>query len=229
LVKCRRLFRNERQPPRAVGIDDGPSKRNGIVKTRNNRASMVAVWFNRLEIDDARIGVVQVDGLDSTDVMLRLLKGTRTTVVFLSGASFAGFNIVDAQRLHNTLHIPIIIISREKPHNASVKRALKKHFTDWRTRWELIRGLGRIHAFAPKPGEQPLHFEAIGITAAQAKRVIRAYCVTSRVPEPIRVAGIMAKGLALAGNELPAGRQEVGNAELQRLKVHYGKQARGRH
>ena len=229
MVKCRGLFRNERQPPRAVGIDDGPSKRNGILKTRNNRASMVAVWFDRLEFNDARIGVVQVDGLDSTDVILRLLKETRTTVVFLSGASFAGFNIVDAQRLHNTLHIPIIIISREKPDNASVKRALKKHFTDWRTRWELIRKLGRIHAFAPKPSEQPLHFESIGITAAQAKRIIRAYCVTSRVPEPIRVAGIMAKGLALAGRELLARRQEVGNAELQRLKVHYGQQARRRH
>lgn len=190
---------------------------------------MVAVWFDRLAFDEARIGVAQVDGLDSTDVILSLLKETRTTVVFLSGASFAGFNIVDAQRLHNTLQIPIIVISREKPDNTSVKRALKKHFTDWRTRWELIRKLGRIHAFAPKPSEQPLHFESIGITAAQAKRIIRAYCVTSRVPEPIRVAGIMAKGLALAGRELLACRQEVGNAELQRLKVHYGQQARRRH
>jgi endonuclease V-like protein UPF0215 family len=190
---------------------------------------MVAVWFERLEFNNARIGVVKVDGLDSTDVILRLLRETRTTVALLSGASFAGFNIVDAQRLHNTLHIPIIIISREKPNNASVKRALKKHFTDWKTRWELIRKLGRIHAFAPKPSEQPLHFEAVGITAAQARRIIRAYCVTSRVPEPIRVAGIMAKGLALAGRELPARRQEIGNAELQRLKVHHGQQAGRRH
>lgn len=229
MVKFRGLFRNERQPPRAVGIDDGPSTRNAILKSRNNRASLLAVWFDPLEFNGARIGVAQVDGLDSTDVILRLLRGTRTTIVFLSGASFAGFNIVDAQRLHNTLHIPIIIISREKPDNASVKRALKKHFTDWRTRWELIRKLGRIHAFAPKPLEQPLHFESIGITAAQAKRIIRAYCATSRVPEPIRVAGIMAKGLALAGRELLARRQEVRNAELQRLKVHYGQQARRRH
>jgi hypothetical protein len=39
----------------------------------------------------------------------------------------------------------------------------------------------------------------------------------------------MAKGLALAGRELLARRQEVGNAELQRLKVHYGQKARRRH
>jgi endonuclease V-like protein UPF0215 family len=175
------------------------------------------------------MGVVQVDGLDSTDVILRLVKGTGAAVIFLSGASFAGFNIVDAQRLHNTLHIPIIVISREEPDNASVKRALKKHFRDWKIRWELIGKLGRIHAFAPMPSEQPLHFESVGISAAQARRIIRAYCVTSRVPEPIRVAGIMAKGLALVGRELPISRQEVGDAELQRLKVHYGEQTRRRH
>jgi endonuclease V-like protein UPF0215 family len=228
LVKCQGLFKNVRQRPRAVGIDDGPSTRNGMVKSRNNRASLVAVWFDRLRFDGVRIGAVQVDGLDSTDIILRLLKRTRTDVIFLSGASFAGFNIVDSKRLHNTLHIPIIVISREEPDNASVKRALKKHFIDWKTRWELIRRLGRIHAFAPKPSEQPLHFESIGIPAAHATRIIRAYCITSRVPEPIRVAGIMAKGLRLAGSELPACRHEVGNAELQRLKVQYREKARRR-
>jgi hypothetical protein len=209
-------------------MDDGPSTRNGMEESGSNHASLVAVWFDRLTFNGMRVGVVHVDGVDSTDAILRLLKGTRTDVIFLSGASFAGFNIVDSRRLHNTLHIPIIIVSREKPDNASVKRALKKHFTDWKTRWELIRRLGRIHAFAPNPAEQPLHFESVGIPAVQATRIIRAYCVTSRVPEPIRVAGIMAKGLALVGSELPTCRHEVGNTELQRLKVHYREQARRR-
>jgi hypothetical protein len=224
LVKYRGLFKNARQPLRAVGIDDGPSTRNGTVKSHNNRASLIAVWFDRLRLDRIRIGVVQVDQLDSTDVILRLLKRIRTDVIFLSGASFAGFNIVDFKRVHDTVHIPIIIISREAPDNVSVKRALKKHFADWRTRWELIRRLGKIHAFAPKLSEQPLHFECVGIPAAQAKRIIEAYCVTSRVPEPIRVAGIAARGLALAGNDLPSCRHEVGNAELQGLKVHHREQ-----
>lgn len=151
-----------------------------------------------------RVGVLQVDALDATDVVLRLLSRTRTDVVFLSGVSFAGFNIVDCECLHNTLHIPVVVISRERPNNASVKRALKKHFPDWKTRWSYVRELGTIHRFAPKAAEQPLYFEALGISAADARRMIRAYCVTSRVPEPIRVAGIMAKGLAITGSELVA-------------------------
>ena len=158
---------------------------------------MVAVWFSGLAVDNIRVGVLKVDALDSTDVILHLISGTRTDLVFLSGASFAGFNIVDSRRLHKTVGGPVIVVSREKPDNASVKRALKKHFPDWNIRWELIHGLGRIHKFAPSASEQPLHFEAVGISAPAAKKIIRAYSVTSRVPEPIRVAGIVAKGLAL--------------------------------
>lgn len=211
--------------PRAVGLDDGPSTRDGIVKSQTSRASIVAVWFDRFGFDSMRIGAVQVDGLDSTDVILRLLKGTRTDVIFLSGASVAGFNIVDSRRLHTMLRVPIIVVAREKPNNASVKRAIKKHFADWRRRWKLVRELGRIHAFAPKASEEPLHFEAVGIPVARARKVIQAYSATSRVPEPIRVAGIMAKGLALAGGELATCGEKVGDAKPKRLKVHYRKQA----
>jgi hypothetical protein len=172
-----------------------------------------------------RIGAVQVDGLDTTDVIVRLLKGTRTDVIFLSGASFAGFNIADSRRLHTMLRVPIIVVAREKPDNPSVKRALRKHFADWRRRWRLVRELGRIHAFAPKMSEHSLHFEAVGISVAQARKVIQACCATSRVPEPIRVAGIMAKGLALAGSELATCGEKVGDAKPKRLEVHYGKEA----
>ena len=190
---------------RALGIDDGPSTLPSEPrKSRHHYASLVAVWFAGLTVDDIRIGVVQVDGLDATDVILRLTSRRRVDVIFLSGASFAGFNIADSGRLHRILHVPVIVISREKPNNASVKRALKNHFADWKTRWDLVRRLGRIHSYAPKSAEAPLYFEAIGISATDAKKIIRAYCITSRVPEPIRVAGIVAKGLALTGNELRA-------------------------
>ena len=185
-------------------MDDGPSTRARITGARPSLASIVAVWFTGLSVNRVRVGVLEVDALDATDVILRLLATARTDVIFLSGVSFAGFNIVDCKRVHSTLHTPVIVVSREKPNNASVKRALKKHFTDWKTRWSYVRELGRIHEFASKRAEQPLYFEPVGISAADARRIIRIYCITSRVPEPIRVAGIMAKGLALTGNDLSA-------------------------
>lgn len=166
------------------------------------------------------MGVLQVDGLDATDVILALVSKTRTHVIFLSGASFAGFNLVNSRRLCRTLHVPVIIVSRDKPDNYSVRCALKKHFPDWKTRWEMVRGLGPVHAFAPKASERPLYFESVGVSCAKAKRIIESYCITSRVPEPIRVAAITAKGLALAARELATCRHEIRNAKFQGLKVH---------
>lgn len=167
---------------------------------------------------------MHVDGLDSTDVILRLVSKKPAEILFLSGASFAGFNIVNCRRLHKALHAPVIVVSREKPNNASVRSALRKHFPDWKTRWGLIRQLGRIHAFAPKASDQPLYFEAVGISAVNAKTVMRAYCATSRVPEPVRVAGIVAKGLALAGEDLRSHGHEIDDAQLEALEVHQRKQ-----
>ena len=118
-----------------MGLDDGPSTKDQKIPPHHRRASLVAVWFNGLTIDSVRLGVLHVDALDVTDVILRLVSRIRTDLIFLSGASFAGFNIVDSRRLYTSLRIPIIIVSREKPNNVSVKRALKKHFADWKKRW----------------------------------------------------------------------------------------------
>lgn len=191
-----------------------------VGKLRGSRAVLLGVWFLGLQIHDIRVGVLTVDGLDVTDTMLRLLRSKQPDLIFLSGASFAGFNIIDSKRLHTSLGIPAIVVSRDKPDNASVKHALKKHFADWRTRWRLVRELGRIHEFAPLSRQRPLYFEAVGLSAVKARRLIRAYCLTSRVPEPIRVAGLLAKGLAPAGRELHATRYEVRYAQLQGLQVH---------
>lgn len=189
-------------------MDDGPSlKPKG--PSQPSFASLLAVWLSGFTIQDVRLGIVQVDALDSTDTILRLLSTRRTDVVFLSGASFAGFNVVDCRWLHAILRVPLVVISRDKPNNASVKSALKKHFPDWKIRWRLVQNLGRIHTFAPKASEQPLYFEAVGVSPSTAKMLIRAYCVTSRVPEPVRVAGIMAKGLSLTSDELRGYSHEI--------------------
>lgn len=193
----RRLCRNGHQIVRAVGFDDGPPTQTVTVGSRGFKASLVGVWFTGLRVVQVCFDAVQVDGLDITDVIIRLLSGKRTDVIFLSGVSFAGFNIVDAKRIFRTVHVPVIIVSRDKPDNSSVKRALRKHFEDWRIRWNYVRAVGKIHSFAPKAAEPSLYFEAVGISGVKAKSLIHSYCATSRVPEPIRVAGILAKGLVL--------------------------------
>jgi endonuclease V-like protein UPF0215 family len=178
---------------RIVGLDDGafhPSSK-GIQRT-----ILVAVLFRNLSISAVRVGAIQVDGTDANEVIGSVLRSLRYDVVMLSGISFGGFNVVDIDALSRKLRRPVIAITGERPHNQAVRTALRDHFTDWRKRWRIVRSAGRIYSYSPLRNEPCLYFEVQGGSPVLAKKAIASTAVISRLPEPIRVARILARGLS---------------------------------
>jgi endonuclease V-like protein UPF0215 family len=115
----------------------------------------------------------------------------------LSGISFAGFNVIDIAELAQSTRKPVIAITGSRPDNAAVRRALRKHFIDWQERWRMVKNAGRLYAFKPLPQEPSLYFEVKGASPSFAKKAIDSTATISRLPEPIRVAGILARGLSV--------------------------------
>jgi len=113
----------------------------------------------------------------------------------LSGISFAGFNLVDIKLLARRVGKPVIAVIRERPDNKAVRDALRKHFVDWRQRWRAVKNAGRIHSCRPLADEPRLYFEVRGCSPASARKIILSSSTISRLPEPVRVAGLLAKGL----------------------------------
>lgn len=179
---------------RIVGVDDGAIP---AIRKAKQRALLVAVLFHDSTITDVRLGSIEVDGRDANRVLNSLLKTLRFDVVMLSGISFAGFNLVDIHELARSTRKPVIAISREKPNNVAVRRALRKHFSDWGERWRIVQNAGRLYAFKPHPKEPKLYFEVKGTSPSSARKAIASSAIISRLPEPIRVAGIIARGLSL--------------------------------
>ena len=142
------------------------------------------------------LSAVQVDGTNANGVLLTLLKKMRFDAVMLSGISFAGFNVVDIEDLAARSRRPVIAITGEKPDNNAVRNALRDHFKDWKNRWRMIRAAGRTYRFKPRADEPPLYFEVRGASHVFAEDCITATARISRLPEPIRVAGIVARGLS---------------------------------
>jgi endonuclease V-like protein UPF0215 family len=71
--------------------------------------------------------------------------------------------------------------------------ALRKHIPDWRERWRRYEALGMIHEF--KIGEHPsIYFEVVGGSVGFAERVLGEQAIHSRMPEALRLAGLIAKG-----------------------------------
>ncbi|MEM3718739.1 MAG: DUF99 family protein [Candidatus Bathyarchaeia archaeon] len=178
------------QKLRVVGIEDG-----SFVKEVNKKALLSLVLFHGLKIEDARFAWIKVDGLDATSKVVKALDGWKFDVVILAGVSFGGFNLIDPAVINDKLGKPIIVVSRTKPKNEAVKRALKRHFRDWEIRWKVFEKLGSV--FKVKvDGRPPIFIETIGIDSDSASKLIRALSVYGKVPEPIRVARLIARGLS---------------------------------
>ena len=177
---------------RSVGVDDGafqPSQKS------KQRTLLVAVLFDDLRLLSVKVGRIEVDGTDANDVIRSLLRRISCDAVMLSGISFGGFNVVDIDELSKTLRRPVIAVTGERPHNEEVRTALRDHFADWKDRWRMVRSAGRIYSVTLR-NEPRLYFEVQGATCLFAKKAITSTAVISRLPEPVRVARILARGLS---------------------------------
>jgi hypothetical protein len=174
-----------------VGVEDG-SFQKGITR----RALLVAVLFRGLEIEDVKFTKITVDGLDATEKLSELLREWEFVAVLLAGVSFAGFNVINPTAIHEKFEKPVIIVTRTKPDNKAVHRALQRHFKDWKIRWGVFEKLGSLHKVVVLAEEPPIYVETIGAGIKWTCNLIQALSVCCRVPEPIRVARLIACGLS---------------------------------
>jgi len=181
-----------------VGVEDGGFSRAPLCPSVH-KALLVCVLLQGTWVLDFRVDRILVDGLDASERLIGMLRGLCFDVVMLAGVSFAGFNLVDPSLVFEEFDKPVIVISRSKPDNVAVKNALVRHFDDWRVRWSIFEGLGPVFEAVSLPNEPPLYVEVVGCDVGWASGLIRALAAVCRVPEPIRVARLIARGLTHEG------------------------------
>ena len=178
---------------RVVGVEDGGFSRESPNYTE--QTLLVCVLLRKAWIHDFQAVTITVDGLDASDKLVAMLRHWSFDAVMLAGVSFAGFNLVDPTMVFEEFGKPVVVISRTKPDNVAVKKALFQHFKDWRVRWSVFEKLGPVHQVISMVGEPPLYVEVVGATADWATELVRASATCCRIPEPIRVARLIARGL----------------------------------
>jgi len=178
---------------RVVGVEDGGFSRGS--SNYSGQTLLVCVLLQGMWIYNFSADTITVDGLDASDKLIAMLRQWSFDVVVLAGVSFAGFNLVDPTMVFEEFSKPVVVVSRTKPDNVAVKNALMQHFEDWRIRWGVFEKLGPVHKVVSMVGEPPLYLEVVDATADWAKKLIRASATCCRIPEPIRVARLIARGL----------------------------------
>ena len=111
-------------------------------------------------------------------------------LVFLQGIAFAGFNVVDARLLYHALGIPVLIVARRAPDLAAMERALRAEIPGGPRKW---RTIVRTGAMEPVAG---VYVQRAGLSTVQAEAAVRDWARHGCIPEPLRVAHLIAGGVA---------------------------------
>jgi len=182
---------------RVLGIDDG-------VFTPHSKelVDVVGVVFRGgYWLDGFMHTRVQVDGMDATEKLAKMVTRSphypQLRVVMLNGVTLAGFNIVDIKELHEKVRLPIIAVTRDKPHFEDIKKALQ-HLLETEKRWKAIEKAGKMIRVRTREGEEPIYAHVVGVSEETAKRILKSTSTRSNIPEALRVAHIIASGFGQA-------------------------------
>jgi len=176
---------------RILGIDDGPFDK---FKDRGKNVLVVGTVFRGGEYLDGIVSTkVRIDGRNATDKLIEMINKSKfkvqLRVVMLDGIALGGFNVVDVEELWKKTGIPVVVVMRKYPDFAELFRALDKLGMGWKKK--LIEKAGE----PVKIGR--LYVQSKGIGLNDVGKVLKLCCRRSVIPEPIRVAHIIASGVVL--------------------------------
>ncbi len=137
---------------------------------------------------------VEVDGDNATARVIDMVRESgyvgQLRALMVKGASLAGFNVLDGGAIHSATGVPLITVNREEPDMDAVRAALAKHFDDWERRLALLEA-GRPERV--QNGEFELFCHGHGLDARQLGVMVRKATVQGALPEPVRLAHLMAR------------------------------------
>ncbi len=178
---------------RIIGFDDGPfeSKSKGSVP-------IVGVIYRGGKFLDGMLKTdVIIDGLDSTEKLIDIINSSRhknqLKVIMIDGIAFGGFNLIDIKELYRKTKLPCIIINRKHPNIKSVVNALK-NFEDYEIRIKILKNAGKIKHHV-LPNKKDIYYQSMGLTDKETKEIINLSTTHSFIPEPLRVAHIIATAM----------------------------------
>lgn len=172
---------------RVLGIDDGP-----FFKFRKGEVIIVGTFYRGGNFLDGLLTTkARVDGNNSTKNIIEMVNNSKfksqLRALLLDGIAVGGFNVIDIEKLHKETNIPVIAVIRHKPDVPKIIKTLKELGMERKS---------RIVERLPEPKKvNGVYMQNIGINEEEAREIIKITTTHSQIPEPIRVAHIIAGGL----------------------------------
>ena len=174
---------------RVVGIDDSPFN-----KFKDKKILVVGVVMRGGSWVDGILSTkVAVDGNDSTRKIIEMINRCKfkpqLQCIFLDGIAVAGFNVIDVKELNKKTKLPVVIIIRREPNIEKIKKTLIK--INKKDKIKLIEEAGEVFRI------DNIFIQIVGIEIDDLRKILKIVCTRSLIPEPIRLAHLIASGVIL--------------------------------
>jgi len=179
---------------RILGVDDGV-----FTPHSRGKALVVGIVFRGgYWLDGVMHTQVAVDGFDATKKISAMVLDSshyrQLRVILLNGITYAGFNVVDIQRLYQETGLPVVAVTREKPDLTSIREAIEK-LPKRNARWNAILAAGECFEVATRYPSEKIHLHVAGLKNSDAECIVRLTSTRSSIPEALRVAHLVASGI----------------------------------
>ena len=179
--------------PIVMGFDDAMYQGFKAVKTQ-----LIGVVCQGVRMVDTVRGEIDIDGNNSTDVLISLakLKEKHVQYIITDTITFGGFNIMDMKRVYQEIKKPIIAIIDREINLDSVKNALIKKFPKtFKEKLQFIINAGHLYQTEIKTagGFSTVYFHAMGINIDEVEELLQKACIDSKQPECTRLAHIIGR------------------------------------
>lgn len=175
---------------------------DGAFFPKKSKTALLVGVLSRLDnrVEGIVSGSIRVDGWNAGQTIFSLVKKTRfgsqAKCILLSGITFGGFNTVNIQSLFCSAQKPVIVVLRKKPRFEEIKRAMQK-LPGFSKRWKSVEEAGTVFEFNSG------FFQCAGIPEEEARILLNRLCLHGNLPEPIRLAHLVASGVSLGESSRP--------------------------
>jgi endonuclease V-like protein UPF0215 family len=180
--------RVRRRISHVVGFDDAPFDRS-----HRGDVLVVGAVFAGERLDGVISTRVRRDGANAAQRLIDCLTGSKyfdqLQAILLQGIAFAGFNVVDLQRLHQATGLPVLVVARYLPDFQAIHEALLQKVPGGARKWRLVEAAGPMEPVAG------LYVQRCGITPEDTAMLLAGLQQNGQLPEPLRVAHMIAGGV----------------------------------
>ena len=170
-----------------------------------SRKSILAGVVMRADLllDGFSFSVATVGGLDATEAVVRLyerLGRKDVNILMLNGCVISWYNVIDLNEVHERTGKPLICVTYEP--SPGLEKYFKEYFPDdWAERLAIYERNGPRTAVRLRTGHE-VFIRAIGLDEEEAKKVLDKFTLHGSIPEPLRLARLLARAVLASVDEL---------------------------